>query len=278
MSIIRQELARLVHFFRSGPTPCPYIAGQIERKLFTRLTGPNGAALNSTLTRAGFRRSHDVLYRPVCPACQACVPVRVPAARFTPNRTQRRTLQANADLAMSERLPEPTDEQFLLFRRYQMARHGSSDMARMGDADYAAMVRDGGSGASLFEFRRQDDQSLLGVMLADRLTDGFSLVYSFFEPEERRRGLGIQMIMALIEQARTEELDHVYLGFWIEESRKMAYKATLRPLEALTDRGWQERPADGTASPGTAGSSSDQTELSPTIRAAGRGDLTGRKI
>lgn len=239
MSIIRQDLARLIHFFRSGPTPCPYIAGQVERKLFTRVTGANAAVLNSTLTRAGFRRSHDVLYRPVCPSCQACVPVRVPVDGFRPSRSQRRTLQANADLVMRERPAEPTDEQFLLFRRYQMGRHSASDMARMGDADYAAMVRDGGSSASLFEFRDAADDTLLGVMLADRLADGFSLVYSFFEPEERRRSLGIFMILALIAQARREGRPHIYLGFWIAESRKMAYKVSLRPLETLTDRGWE---------------------------------------
>lgn len=237
MTVIRPEVTRLHHFFRSGPLPCPYLTGRVERKLFTRLSGPDAVTLNSVLSRAGFRRSHDIVYRPVCPGCQACVPVRIPAMRFAPNRTQRRLIKNNADLTVTERPARDTVEQYDLFRRYQRGRHEDSDMARMTHSDYAAMIEEGGGGASLFEFRTADKR-LIAVMLADRLTDGFSAVYSFFDPDENRRSLGTYMVIGLVETARREDLAHVYLGYWIASCRKMTYKASFRPIEVLTAEGW----------------------------------------
>ena len=238
MTVIRPDVTRLHHFFRSGPLPCPYLTGRVERKLFTRLSGPDAAALNSMLSRAGFRRSHDIVYRPVCPGCQACIPVRIPAIRFAPNRTQRRLIRNNADLAVTECPARDTVEQYDLFRRYQRTRHQDSDMARMTQGDYAAMVEEGGCCASLFEFRTAD-RRLVAVMLADRLTDGFSAVYSFFDPEEHRRSLGTYMVLGLVEAARLENLPHVYLGYWIASCRKMTYKVSFRPMEVLTPEGWR---------------------------------------
>ncbi|NBC95579.1 MAG: arginyltransferase [Deinococcus-Thermus bacterium] len=244
MSVIGAKTGRLVHFYRSGPMPCPYIAGRIERKLFTRMTGPDGASLNSILSQAGFRRSHDVVYRPVCPGCNACVPVRIPVERFRPNRTQRRLIKANADLSLAERPPKATAEQYALFGRYQHHRHGDSDMARMSRVDYAAMIEDGAAGAVVYEFRPTGADGrpgpLAAAMLADRLDDGLSAVYSFFDPALDRRSPGTFMILAMVEEARRLGLPHVYLGYWIAESRKMAYKARFRPLEALVDGTWRD--------------------------------------
>ena len=238
MAVFDPATPRLHHFFRSGPMPCPYLSGQIERKLFTRLSGPDPKRLNTLLSQAGFRRSHDIVYRPVCPGCQACVPVRIPVERFTANRAMRRALAANADLAMTERPARATVEQFRLFQRYQQSRHGDSDMARMTRADYAAMIEDGSFATSLFEFRQPDDK-LMAAVLADRLCDGFSAVYSFFEPNEPKRSLGTFMVLALVRQALAERLPHVYLGYWIADSRKMAYKTRFQPIEALTAEGWR---------------------------------------
>lgn len=240
MSIIKPDTLGLQHFFRSGPMPCPYIPGRIERKLFTRLSGPNAAALNSMLSRAGFRRSHDIIYRPVCPSCRACLPVRIPAAQFRPGRTMRRIQSINADLAIVERPARATEEDYGLFLEYQRHRHGDSDMARMSEADFATMVEEGNAGTSLFEFRDAGG-TLAGVMLTDRLEDGFSAVYSYFDPREDRRSLGTFMILSLVRQALHEGLPYVYLGYWIEDSRKMAYKQRFQPLEVLTEAGWRAR-------------------------------------
>ncbi len=178
------------------------------------------------------------MYRPVCPGCQACIPVRIPVERFVASRGMRRVLAANGDLGLTERPAHATLEQYRLFLRYQQSRHGDSDMARMARSDYAAMVEEGNVTTRIFEVRRAD-QRLYASILTDRLSDGFSAVYSFFEPAEPRRSLGTYMILALIEQARAEGLPHVYLGYWIAGSRKMAYKTRFRPIEILTEGGWQ---------------------------------------
>ena len=243
MSVIQPQLRPLQQFFRSGPMPCPYLPGRVERKLFTRLSGPYSAEVNSTLSRAGFRRSHDIVYRPVCPNCQACVPVRIPVAAFAPTRSQKRVCRINGDLTLADAPAAATAEQYRLFVTYQNSRHGESDMARMAMADFAAMIDEGRADTSLFEARDAEGR-LIGCMLTDRLTDGFSAVYSFYDPGQDRRSLGTFMILSLLERARAEGLPYVYLGYWIEQSRKMAYKAKFRPLEALGRDGWFRLPND----------------------------------
>jgi leucyl-tRNA---protein transferase len=232
-------------FHRSGPMPCPYLPGRIERKLFTRLSGPYAAETNATLSRAGFRRSHDLVYRPVCPGCQACVPVRVPVASFAATRTQRRVERAAAALAFAARPAKATAEQYALFAAYQQGRHADSDMASMSFEDYATMIEDGSADTAVFELRAGDER-LIGAMLVDRLTDGASAVYSFFDPEREAGSLGTALILKLIRHVAESGGTYVYLGYWIAECRKMAYKIRFRPLEALSDDGW--RPfADGGA-------------------------------
>ncbi|MGP1396160.1 MAG: arginyltransferase [Inquilinaceae bacterium] len=243
MSIINPRQTDLRHFFRSGPLPCPYLPGRVERKLFTRLTGPDPEGLNSGLSQAGFRRSHDIVYRPVCSGCRACVPVRIPVAGFRPSRGMRRTMTGNRDLTLIERPARRSIEHYRLFLNYQRSRHGESDMAQMRQSDYAAMIEEGHAGTSVFDLRGADGR-LLGAILTDRLADGFSAVYSFYDPDEARRGLGTFLILALVDQARREGRGYIYLGYWIKDSPKMAYKARFRPLEALVDGNW--RPVDET--------------------------------
>ena len=226
MSIIKSPLSGLHPFFRSGPLPCAYLEGRIERKLFTRLSGPQAATLNSVLSQAGFRRSHDIVYRPVCPGCSACKPVRIPANRFVPSKTMRRLERLNGDLSLVVCPPSPTNEQFELFRAYQVDRHTESEMARMTASDFAAMVEDGAESAELLELRDNLDGRLVGVMLADRLSDGFSAVYSFFDPLEQKRSLGTYMIMRLVKEAQRRRLEHVYLGYWIAGSRQVLLRAS----------------------------------------------------
>ncbi len=238
MSIIPPHFAALRRFYRSMPSPCPYIPGQIERKLFTRLDGGGAAELNDTLTRAGFRRSHDIVYRPVCPACEACVPVRIPAALFKPNRTQKRILKRNADLTIVERPAIASEEQYRLFTAYQRGRHADGDMARMSFLDFRAMIQDGSAESRVLELR-DGRNGLLGAMLVDTLSDGLSAVYSFFDPAAHRRSLGTFIVLAAVNLLQRRQHPFLYLGYWIARSRKMAYKSHFRPLQALGPSGWR---------------------------------------
>ena len=224
-------------FYTTAPLPCPYLPGRTERKIVTELSGTEAEALHERLSRAGFRRSHNIAYAPVCPGCQACVPIRVVSEDFTPDRTQRRILRANADLTVSEMPARATAEQFTLFQRYQKNRHADGDMAAMGYYDYRAMIEDTPISTGLLEFRDARDR-LLGACLTDWLADGLSAVYSFFDTDEDKRSLGTFAVLWLIGRARSLGLPYVYLGYWVPESRKMAYKARFRPSEILISGAW----------------------------------------
>ena len=224
-------------FYTTAPLPCPYLPGRTERKIVTELSGTEAEALHERLSRAGFRRSHNIAYAPVCPGCQACVPIRVVSEDFTPDRTQRRILRANADLTVSEMPARATAEQFTLFQRYQKNRHADGDMAAMGYYDYRAMIEDTPISTGLLEFRDAQDR-LLGACLTDWLADGLSAVYSFFDTNEDKRSLGTFAVLWLIGRARSLGLPYVYLGYWVPESRKMAYKARFRPSEILISGAW----------------------------------------
>ncbi|HET6519458.1 MAG TPA: arginyltransferase [Geminicoccaceae bacterium] len=235
-------VAAMKLFYSTDPAPCPYLPGRMERRLVTFLDGDDGAgdARHDELLRAGFRRSHSAVYRPACPGCEACVPVRVPVARFAWTRTWRRVLRRNADLAALERPTGATAEQFELFRRYVGARHGDGGMSGMGWGDYRAMVEDSPASSRLVEFRTPEGR-LIAVSLTDRVPSGLSGVYKFFEPDEsRRRSLGSFAILWHVRRAAELGLPHVYLGYWIARSPKMAYKARFRPQERLTPDGWRE--------------------------------------
>jgi len=225
-------------FYTTAPLPCPYVPGRIERKVVTEITSPDADSLHDRLSRAGFRRSHNIAYAPVCPGCNACVPIRIPVATFQLNRAQRRVLRANAGVEGFEVPSRATPEQFQLFQRYQRARHGDGDMATMSFYDYRAMVEDTPIETFVIEFRDPNDR-LVGACLTDRLGDGLSAVYSFFAPELTRQSLGTLAILWLITRTRELGLPHVYLGYWVPESRKMAYKATFRPSEVLLAGTWR---------------------------------------
>ena len=225
-------------FYTTAPLPCPYVAGRTERKVVTEIMGPEADTLHDRLSRAGFRRSHNIAYAPVCPGCNSCVPIRIPVAKFAPGRTLRRIARANAGMEGFDIPASATTEQYQLFQRYQQARHGDGDMATMSFYDYRAMVEDTPIETFVVEFRDPDD-SLVGACLADRLGDGLSAVYSFFLPELERRSLGTASILWLIDRARAMGLPYVYLGYWVPESRKMAYKARFRPAEVLQGGMWR---------------------------------------
>ncbi len=236
---MNQSATRLPRFFfRTSPQACPYLRGRIERNIFTELSGTDADAIYSALVRNGFRRSHRIVYRPDCSACQSCTPVRVRVREFAPTRSQARVWRRNADLIADERPARATREQYRLFRTYVAGRHGDGEMAAMGLEDYCGMIDDTPVDTRVVEFRDKSG-ALLGACLLDRVEDGLSAVYSFFDVSAEPRSLGTYMVMWVIERARALDLPYAYLGYWIAESRKMAYKARFRPLEALGAEGWR---------------------------------------
>lgn len=265
-------------YFSTELAPCPYLENRLERRLVTALGGPDANRHHDRLMRAGFRRSQRFAYRPACPGCQACVPVRIPVAEFRMTRSWRRILRHNADLAAAERPTAATEEQFLLFRRYLAGRHDDSGMTDMAWEDYQAMAGDTTVDSMLVEWRRVDGR-LMAVSLTDRTAGGLSGVYKFFEPDEPRRSLGSLIVLWHVQHAAELGLPYVYLGYWIAESPKMAYKARFQPLERLTDRGWQRMPPDSTERPAgrvAAAGSKEASPLGERHRRHHDGKLSGR--
>jgi leucyl-tRNA---protein transferase len=231
-------------FYLTAPAPCPYLPDRQERKVFTHLIGRRAAALNDQLTQSGFRRSQTIAYRPACENCRACVSARIKACEFRLSRNFRRIIELNRDIAGTVMRPDPSCEQYALFRRYLDKRHGDGGMADMTAVDYATMIEDSHVETRLVEYRlfqknADGQRPLLATCLTDFLADGLSMVYSFYVPEEQQRSLGTFMILDHIERARRLGVPHVYLGYWVEGSRKMAYKARFLPQERLGMNGWE---------------------------------------
>lgn len=236
--MLHRPARRPQFFYTTAPLPCPYLAGRTERKIVTELSGAEAEPLHDQLSRAGFRRSHNIAYSPVCPGCRACIPIRIVVADFVPDRTQRRVFRQNADLTSAELPARASAEQFALFQRYQGLRHGDGDMAAMGFYDYRAMVEDTPITTGMVEFR-DGGGKLVGACLTDWLSDGLSAVYSFFEGDTARRSLGTYTILWLVARARALGLPYVYLGYWVPQSAKMSYKSRFRPSETLAGGVWR---------------------------------------
>ncbi len=235
-------------FYITAPQPCPYLPGKLERKLFTHLTRSRPEGLIDNLLKGGFRRSQNIAYMPYCDTCSACVPVRILVDEFYPRRTLKRIWRDNRDLAPRRLEATPTSEQYSVFRAYIDDRHRDGGMADMSVLDYTMMVEDSVVSTQLTEYRfrpsveysaEPGEGKLAAVTLSDRLSDGISMVYSFYEPDLRDRSLGTYMILEQVEFARSLGLPYVYLGYWIDGSRKMEYKTRFQPQEQLTPDGWQ---------------------------------------
>ena len=235
---------RFPEFYVTSPQPCPYLPGRQERKIFTHLSADRARALIDNLLKGGFRRSQNIAYMPYCDDCAACVPVRIVVSEFEARRSLAKQWKLNADLE-ARRVPcKPTIEQYSLFRAYIEARHADGGMADMSHFDYSMMIQDSTVDTYLTEYRLPPDcrsqgkGRLIATVLCDRLSDGISLVYSFYDPEMPERGLGNYIILEQVAYARSRGLPYVYLGYWIAGSSKMAYKARFIPQEQLTSAGW----------------------------------------
>jgi len=234
-------------FFMTAPNTCGYLPDKVERKVFTHLVGMRAAALNDLLTQAGFRRSQTIAYRPACDQCSACVSVRVPVDEFEPSRNMKRVLEANSDLVGLTIPNKATSEQYSLFRSYLGDRHSDGGMIDMSVLDFSLMIEDSHVDTRLIEYRRRGPDTfingrgtgpLIATALTDILSDGLSMVYSFFDPELSDRSLGTYMILDHIQRTKKQGLPYLYLGYWINGSKKMDYKARFKPQERLGLNGW----------------------------------------
>ncbi|GAB4387016.1 arginyltransferase [Albidovulum sp.] len=242
---MRHTLPIAPQFYVTAPQPCPYLEGRSERKLFTALQGANAERLNDALSKQGFRRSQNVLYRPSCAECSACLSARIRVADFRPNKSQRRALRRNAHLRRNATSPWATEEQYALFRRYLDSRHADGGMADMDIFEFAAMIEETPVRSRVVEYSAPPEvpgepNRLTAVCLTDVLDDGLSLVYSFYDPAKTQFSLGTYIILDHVELARRSNLPYVYLGYWVPGSRKMHYKAAFSALEIYKNGRWQD--------------------------------------
>ena len=250
----------LLRYYRTAAYPCSYLAGQ--RAVSQVATPPQliSSEIYSELVRCGFRRSGLFTYRPHCESCSACVPVRLPVARFSPSRSQRRSLKTHGTLQARELLLTDVAEHYQLYRRYQQARHAGGGMDQDDHEQYANFLLQSGVDTRLIEF--SENGVLRMASIIDVLSDGLSSVYTFYDPDLPGASLGTYNILWQIAQCAANDLPYLYLGYWIRDSRKMAYKARFRPIEGLIDGVWRE--LDDTADATVPGGDQRQPKKSAT--------------
>lgn len=226
-----------LRFFATAPHPCSYLPGRQATTVFADPGEPKNMPLYSALARNGFRRSGEHIYRPHCEACAACVAVRVPVDAFRMRRSQRRVWAVNQDLVVESRDDSFVPEHFELYRRYQNLRHRGGGMDNPSETSYRNFLTSPWSDTEFHEFRH--DGQLLSIAVTDRLADGLSAVYSFFDPDHAARSLGVYAILWQIREAQRCGLTWLYLGYWIEETPKMSYKRDYRPQEHFVGGQWR---------------------------------------
>ena len=222
--------------YTTYPHSCSYLEEQEATTLFIDPRQKMDKNLYSNLSLLGFRRSGNHVYRPHCTHCEACIPARIPVAGFKPKRSQRRTLARNADLRVERSEDIRDDQAFELYQRYIQLRHSDGDMYPPDREQYESFLNNAWNCTRYYRFYQQD--TLLGVAVVDELVDGLSAIYTFFEPEEQKRSLGNYAVLWQIEKAREMGLHYLYLGYWIRDCQKMAYKSEYRPLELYVNSRW----------------------------------------
>jgi arginine-tRNA-protein transferase len=228
----------LLQFYSTATYACSYLAGERAISQVATPTHLITSEVYGELVRCGFRRSGVFTYRPNCEGCRACVPVRLPIARHVPNRSQRRCLKAHARLHARELPLMYFDEHYQLYQRYQAARHAGGGMDQDNHEQYSHFLLQSRVDSRLIEFRENDILRMVSII--DVLNDGLSSVYTFYDPEVASASFGTYNILWQIAQCIANGLPHLYLGYWIRDSHKMAYKANFRPIEGLIDGEWRE--------------------------------------
>jgi arginyl-tRNA--protein-N-Asp/Glu arginylyltransferase len=237
---MRHTLPIAPQFYVTAPQPCPYLENRMERKLFTSLQGDGADQLNNSLSHQGFRRSQNVLYRPSCSDCCACMSARIDVSAFVKTRSQKRILKRNASLMRRATSPWATEDQYALFRRYLDSRHSDGGMADMDVFEYAAMIEETPIRSRVIEYTEPQFSSLVAVSLTDVLEDGLSMVYSFYDPDQPQNSIGTYMILDHIAIALESGLPYVYLGYWVPGSAKMSYKEKFSGLEVYHQGPWKK--------------------------------------
>ncbi len=222
--------------FATAPHPCSYLSGEEATTVFIDPAAEVDQELYSQLSQLGFRRSGGHLYRPHCASCQACVSCRIPVRLFRPNRSQKRCIKKNSDIELRLTDSIQTDEHYRLYEDYITTRHADGDMYPPSREQYEAFLSPAWGTTRYIEYRL--DNQLLGVAVCDQLKDGLSAVYTFFDSREAKRSLGAFAILAQVQKARELGLKYVYLGYWIRDCQKMAYKTQYRPLQLLVNKHW----------------------------------------
>jgi leucyl-tRNA---protein transferase len=234
-------------FYLTPASPCPYLPDRQERKVFTHLVGGGAQDLNDVLSQGGFRRSQTIAYRPACEGCRACISTRVVVDDFKPSKTDQRILKRNHRLIGSVGANQATSEQYSLFRRYVTSRHADGGMVDMTMLDFAMMIEESHVNTSIVEYRfygidthitGRGEGDLIACALIDKLKDGLSMVYSFYDPERTDLSLGTFMILDHIRRTHKQGLPYLYLGYWVDGSPKMGYKARFLPQQRLQTEGW----------------------------------------
>ena len=240
---MRHTLPIAPQFYVTAPQPCPYLDNRMERKLFTALQGEFAEQLNNALSKQGFRRSQNVLYRPSCAECSACLSARIRVSDFEPSRSQKRTMKRNRTLIREATSPWATEEQYALFRAYLDSSHADGGMADMDIFEFAAMIEETPIRSRVVEYARRGRsgrKELAAVCLTDVLDDGLSMVYSFYDPDIPAASLGTHVILDHVQIAKDAGLPYVYLGYWVPGSSKMGYKAKFSSLEIYVGGKWQD--------------------------------------